>query len=191
MGAADQEYFEEPPMNAPEEAERTYSYREKALRDFFVKEYLVDYNAEAAAHRIGYNKGIAKEYAVRLMAEPYVAQQIAKIEGTGDSEADPEALKKRIMSCLIREANDRGPGSSQAARVAALGKLAQLNGMEPATRTKTELTGADGQPLVAGQFVIPGVMTPEQWEAAAAQQQADLVGGKIAQVKQVAPPVVE
>lgn len=191
MQAADQQYFEEPPMNAPEEVERIYSYREKALRDFFVKEYLVDYNAEAAAHRIGYNRGIAKEYGVRLMAEPYVARQVAKIEGEGNSEADPEALKKRIMACLIREANDRGPGSSQAARVAALGKLAQLNGMEPATRNKTELTGADGQPLAAGQFVIPGVMTPEQWEAAAAQQQADLVSGKIAQVKQVAPPVVE
>lgn len=188
MEAVDQEYVEA--MRPPEEEERMYSYREKALRDFFIKEYLVDYNAIAAAQRIGYNKGIAKEYAVRLMAEPYVAREISRLEGA-PAEEDELSIKKRIMAGLIRESNYYGPGSSQAARVAALGKLAQLHGMEPATKTKTELTGADGQPLTAGQFIIPGVMTPEQWAAAAAQQQADLVSGKIAQVAQVAPPTVE
>lgn len=190
MEAVDHKSLEALPMNAPEENERTYSYREKALRDFFVKEYLVDYNAVGAAMRIGYNKGIAREYAVRLMDEPYVAREIARLEGA-PAEENEEALRKRIMQGLIREANDRGPGSTQAARVAALGKLAQLNGMEPATRTKTELTGADGQPLAAGQFVIPGVMTPEQWAVEAARQQADLVSGKIAQMTQVAPPTVD
>lgn len=191
MEAADQEYQEA--MQLPEQEERTYSYREKALRDFFIKEYLVDYNAVAAAQRIGYNKGIAKEYAVRLMEEPYVAREISKQEGNLDiTEEDEAVVRKRIMAGLVREANYYGVGSSQAARVAALGKLAQLNGMEPATRSKTELTGPNGEPLTtAGQFIIPGVMTPEQWEAAAAQQQADLISGKIAQVKQVAPPVVE
>lgn len=193
MEAIDKESLDALPIQEPEQfttqSERSYTWREKALRDLFVKEYLVDYDSVGAAMRVGYNRGIAKEYAVRLMDEPYVMREIAKYEGTPAEESE-DVLKKRIMAGLIREANYRGPGSSQAARVAALGKLAQLNGMEPATRTKTELTGADGQPLAAGQFVIPGIMTPEQWEPFAAQQQADLVAGKTKQVDQVEPPSV-
>lgn len=194
MEAIDKESLDALPIQAPsapkEEDERTYTWREKALRDLFVKEYLVDYDAVGAAMRIGYNRGIAKEYAVRLMDEPYVARQIAKQEGA-PVEEDEKTAKKRIMAGLVREANYRGAGSSQAARVAALGKLAQLYGMEPATKTKTELTGPDGQPLTAGQFIIPGVMTPEQWEREVSRQQADLVAGKIAQVVQVAAPSID
>jgi hypothetical protein len=190
MEAIDKESLDALPIQEPEqEFERSYSWREKALRDLFVKEYLVDYDSIGAAMRVGYNRGIAKEYAVRLMDEPYVMRQIAKYEGA-PVEEDETTAKKRIMAGLVREANFRGAGSSQAARVAALGKLAQLYGMEPATRNKTELTGADGQPLAAGQFVIPGIMTPEQWEPFAAQQQADLVAGKTKQVDQVEPPSV-
>lgn len=191
MEAIDKESLDALPIQEPEQAdERSYTWREKALRDLFVKEYLVDYDSIGAAMRVGYNRGIAKEYAVRLMDEPYVMRQIAKQEGA-PIEEDEKTAKKRIMAGLVREANYRGAGSSQAARVAALGKLAQLYGMEPATKTKTELTGADGQPLTSGQFIIPGVMTPEQWEAAAAKQQAELVSGKIAQVAQVAAPSVD
>lgn len=192
MEAIDKESLDALPIQEPEEAEeRSYTWREKALRDLFVKEYLVDYDSIGAAMRVGYNRGIAKEYAVRLMDEPYVMRQIAKQEGAPIEESE-DVLKKRIMAGLIREANYRGAGSSQAARVAALGKLAQLNGMEPATRMKTELTGPNGEPLQGpGQFIIPGVMTPEQWETAVKKQQSDLVTGKTAQVAQVAPPSVD
>lgn len=196
MEAVDIESLNALPIQEPEQVqeasnERTYTYREKALRDLFVKEYLVDYNAIGAAMRVGYNRSIAKEYAVRLMDEPYVAREIAKHEGaTGDDVEDEAVQRKRILAGLRREANYTGPGSSQAARVAALGKLAQLYSMEPATRTKTELTGAEGQPL-AGAFVIPGVLTPEQWEAAALAQQEALVSGKIKQVAQVEAPSID
>lgn len=195
MEAVDLESLNALPIQEPEQPaesnERTYTYREKALRDYFVREYLVDYDAIAAAMRIGYNRGIAREYAVRLMDEPYVARQIAKMEGA-PAEEDSETLKKRIMAGLIREANYKGVGSSQAARVAALGKLAQLNGMEPATKTKTELTGPNGEPLQGpGQFIIPGIMTPEAWEAAALAQQSALVSGKTEQVAQIATPNID
>jgi len=39
---------------------------------------------------------------------------------------------------------------------------------------KTELTGKDGTPLVGGAFVLPGVLTPEEWERAAKAQQGAL-----------------
>lgn len=192
MEPSDNEPLEYSQIEEPDEPqERSYTYREKALRDLFINEYLVDYDAIGAAIRVGYNRGIAKEYAVRFMDEAYVAREIARREAAPEK-SDEEALKKRIMAGLVREANYRGPGSSQAARVAALGKLAQLNGMEPASKTQTQLTGPNGEPLQGpGNFIIPGVMTPEQWALAAAQQQADLVSGKTKQVEQVAAPTVD
>lgn len=148
------------------------TFREKALRDKFVGEYLIDYNPLAAAIRIGYPKGYAKEYAARFMEEPYVLNKIREQESTSE-DVTTDVMKKRIMAGLVREANYNGPGSSQAARVAALSKLAQMHGMDAPRRT--EITGADGAPLGEGAFVVPGVISVEDWERAAEEQQAALV----------------
>jgi hypothetical protein len=162
------------PISEPEE-ERTYSYREKALRDFFINEYLVDYDAVGACVRVGYGKSYAKEFAARFMAEPYVLRTIQQKEGEiGAGSDDPEVAKKRIIAGLNREANYRGPGSSQSARVAALSRLANLYGMDPTNKPP------ENQPDIGeGVFVLPGIMTPEQWTAAAADQQAKLVGESV------------
>jgi len=159
------------PIGEPEEGPEL-TFREKALRDQFVGEYLTDYSPLAAAIRIGYPKAYAKEMAARFMEEPYVLKKIREQESTSE-DVSPDVMKKRIMAGLVREANDRGPGSSQAARVAALSKLAQMHGMDAPRRT--EITGADGAPLGEGAFVVPGVITMEEWERAAEQQQAELV----------------
>lgn len=188
MDDMERESLEALPIQPPDDSEeRSYTHRELQLRELFVKEYLVDYDAIGAAIRCGYNRGIAKEYAVRFMEEPHVLRLIAKQEAAPESEEAEDAMRRQIIAGLKREANYRGAGSSQAARVAALAKLAHLAGMEPAKTIKNEHTGANGEAL-QGQIVIPGVMTPEQWAVAAEQQQADLVAGRIAQVAQVAPP---
>ena len=148
----------------------------KALRDRFVKEYLNDYDAVAAAGRIGYARQFAREYSYRFMQEPYVLQQIKNAETSIEDGESDEAMKKRIMTGLIREANYRGPGCSQSARVAALSKLASIAGMDAPTRSKLEMTGPDGQPIGGGVFVVPGIITMEEWEKKAAEQQAALVG---------------
>jgi hypothetical protein len=149
---------------------------ERALRDLFVKEYLVDYDALAAAIRCGYPHTFAKEYSIRFMQCPYVLREIRAKQVSEEDQESPEAMKKIIMAGLMREANYRGPGSSQAARVAAFAKLASIHGMDAPIRSKTELTGADGQPLNAGGglFVVPGLMSVEEWEAKAAAQQEEL-----------------
>lgn len=190
MEDIDKESLDALPIQDPEDEERSYSDRELKLRDKFVKEYLRDYNPVEAAVRIGYSRSIAKEYATRFMDEPYVARKIKQQEEAPVEQLDQETFKKRIMAGLYKEANNYGMGSTQAARVAAWAKLAHLQGMEPASKVKNEITGADGAPL-AGTFVLPGLMTPEQWEQAAAQQQEDLVSGKIGQAKQVAPPSID
>jgi hypothetical protein len=169
--------------------EKVYTYRERALRDLFIKEYLVDYDEISAAIRIGYGKSYAREYAIKFMHEAYVQKEI-KAQEIGGKADDPEEMKKRIMAGLVREANYRGPGCSQAARVAALAKLASLNGMDKPVQTENAFLDANGQPLLAGAFVIPGLMTPEQWETAAQKQQEALVDSTTTKVP-VAPNVNE
>jgi hypothetical protein len=190
MDEIEKESLDALPIQDPEDDERSYSDRELKLRDRFVKEYLKDYDALGAAKRVGYTGMVAKEYAVRFMDEPYVIRKIDALKATPFDEMNEDQMHKTIKAGLYREANDRGIGSTQPARVAAWAHLARLSGMEPATKVKNEITGADGAPL-AGTFVLPGLMTPEQWEAAARQQQEDLVSGKIGQVKQVEAPAVD
>lgn len=156
---------------------------EMELRDKFVKEYLNDYDWYRAAIRIGYAPAYAKEFGQRFMQEPYVLQKIRAAEG-GDTEDTDEAVqKKMIVAGLWKEARNMGAGSSQAARVAALSKLSAFFGMDAPKKSQTELVGLDGMPLGAGVFVVPGMVTAEEWAAEAEAQQAALV-------KPTAPVVV-
>jgi hypothetical protein len=158
----------------PQNLAADLTHREKSVRDHFVNEYLVDYDQTSAAVRVGYGSSYAREIATRFMQCPYVLQQIALRESTNEEES-AEAMRKRVITGLIREANYKGPGCSPSARVAALSKLAAIQGMDAPTRSKTEITGPDGQPLTGGMFVVPGIISVEDWEKAALAQQTALV----------------
>ena len=165
-------------ITQPKQVELTYA--ERILRDQFVDAYMIDYDAYAAAVRIGYGPIYAKDYSARFMEEAYTLNRIALKEKAFNAKGTPEEIetskdemKQKIMAGLVRESNYRGPGCSQAARVAALAKLASMYGMDAPSRSQTEVTVTPG----AGTFVVPGLMTPEQWEAAAAAQQDKLVNG--------------
>lgn len=155
------------------------TFREKQVRDHFVNEYMTDYNAKTAAIRVGYGNSIAGEMSLRFMQCPYVQRQIKNKETANEEVDDAAIARKRIIAGLTREANYNGPGSSPSARVAALSKLSAIYGLDAPKVTKTELTGADGQPLGAGMFVVPGICSVEDWEKAAEAQQAALVAGTV------------
>lgn len=166
-----------PPLSGEVEEEfaaPVLNYRERALRDLFVNEYLVDYDSFAAALRCGYAESYAREYAGKLMNETYVRQRIRELEVLPSEDDNPEKMKNYVVVGLRREANYRGAGASPSARVAALAKISTIYGLDAPAKTKHELTGPDGQPL-NGMLVIPGLMTMEQWAEAAEKQQADLV----------------
>jgi hypothetical protein len=148
---------------------------EMELRDRFVVEYLTDYDPYKSCIRIGYAPAYAKDFSQRFMTEPYVLQKIREAEGGTTDDLDVVAQKKMIVSALWREAKNMGAGSSQAARVAALSKLSAFYGMDAPKQNKTELTGPDGQPLGNGVFVVPGMVTAEEWAAQAEAQQEELV----------------
>jgi hypothetical protein len=150
------------------------NYRERALRDLFVQEYLTDYDQFAAALRCGYAESYAREYAGKLMNEPYVRQKIRELEVLPEDEDNPEKMKNYVVVGLRREANYRGSGASPSARVAALSKISSIYGLDAPTRSKNEHTGPDGQAL-AGMLVIPGLMNMEEWAIAAEKQQTALI----------------
>lgn len=166
-------------MDLPSAQESTYApaltAAEMELRDRFVKEYLTDYDWYKAAIRIGYAPAYAKDFGKRFMDEPYVLTKIRAAEGGDTEDPDPEIQKKMIVAGLWREARNMGAGSSQAARVAALSKLSAFFGMDAPKKSQTELTGADGAPLGQGVFVVPGMVTAEEWAVQAEKQQSDLI----------------
>jgi hypothetical protein len=153
----------------------TMTEREKALRDMFVAEYLIDYNQVNAAMRCGFPREFAVRYASQFMDEAYVQRKIKSVEYTGNDEvAEAEYNRKRIKNQLMREAHYRGPGSSHAARVSALAALAKLENMEPASQHKHDVN------MQGGVMRIPAPPnSTEAWEATAVQSQADLANGKI------------
>lgn len=144
--------------------------REKALRDLFVSEYMIDYDQIKAAQRCGFHQQFAIEYGKKFMEEPYVQKRINEIKFADTNPAELAKFdKKRIKAALMYEAHYRGPGSSASARVAALGKLALLEGME--APKKTENTHVHR----GGVMAVPGIANLEQWEATASASQDKLV----------------
>lgn len=147
------------------------SQAEKALRDKFVDEYLLDFDSYAAALRVGFLKSVANEYASQFMEDVYVRQRI--MQRQTQTEASPkEATKMRrrlTEMALLREANYRGEGASHSARVSALAKLASIYDMDAPLKTKSEITHRGGV------MMIPAIANLDDWEKAAQASQQQLV----------------
>lgn len=145
------------------------SMRERALRDLFVKEYLVDFDSVSACMRCGFQSMMATQYAQRFMEEPYVQRKLAqeqmRVVEAGDDDRD-SMEKQRIIAGLLREAHYRGPGSSHAARVAALGKLATIKGLD----REAKVQPGDS----SGVMQVPGIASLDEWENVAQQSQEKL-----------------
>lgn len=126
------------------------SEREKALRDRFVAEYLIDRNELAAAIRIGYGAGFAKEYAVRFMGEPYTLNKIKELSAAQLKRTDEEIDNLILQGLLERAQNPHGSDSS---RVAAYAALAKLRGMEKPLKTENVNINTDKKSVVT--FYLP------------------------------------
>lgn len=150
--------------------------RQKALRDLFVGEYLIDFNSVAAAQRCGFSRINAIEYSQKFLQEPYVQQKIKNMELTPvDEDREIEFNRQRVKQQLMREAYYHGPGSSHAARVAALGKLMSIYSMEAPKRTKNE----NMHEYKGGVMRVPtAAASAEEWEAQAVANQESLANGE-------------
>lgn len=153
-----------------EAAAQELSEKEKVLRNKFVDEYLLDFDQTAAAIRVGFSASFAQTYAEKFMQEPYVRKRIADMQTAlaQDEKLEAEQDKRRIRAGLLREAHYRGPGSSHAARVSALGKLATIRDMDAPIKLKTDVT------MRGGVMMIPAIANIEEWQMAAQASQENL-----------------
>ena len=133
-----------------ENMEPELTEREKALRDRFVAEYLVDRNEVAAAIRIGYGASFAKEYAVKFMGEPYTLNKIKELKAEQLTRTEEE-IDDIIFQGLLERAQN--PYGSDASRVAAFTALAKLRGMEKPTKTENVNINTDKKSVVT--FYLP------------------------------------
>jgi hypothetical protein len=159
-----------PPVPGSIPEAQTLSEKEKALRDLFVSEYLVDYDEFRAAQRCGFNAQFAREYGRRFMEEPYVASKISqlRIAPTVNEKDLLDYNQRRVREGLVTEAHYRGPGSSHAARVSALKALAEITGMVKKVETKSQAN-------LGGVMAVPGIADIDQWEKVASASQDALV----------------
>lgn len=142
--------------------------KERDIRDRFVAEYVIDYDAKRAALRVGYTESFAETYSQKFLNEAYVQQKIKKFEldEAEDDKGEADSDRRRIRAGLMREAHYRGPGSSHAARVAALAQLAKIRDMEASKKLEVKSLG--------GVMVMPGIASMGDWQNVASSQQADL-----------------
>lgn len=144
---------------------------DKIKAQAFAKEYLRDFDGVKALIRAGLAPNTdSVEYLVRTAAKYcrniHVLQAlqafVARIED------DKIVTRERVLMGLYEEANYRGLGSTQSARVAAWAKLAKLLGMEDGDKPDPLATTRGGVMLVP---LAGGV---DAWERAAIGQQQRL-----------------
>ena len=115
----------------------TLTKQERNLRQRFVEEYLADYDAFAAAIRIGYQEAFAQQYAKQFLTEPYTLKLIKEKEAEFGILTEEDQHRKKIVAGLYREAHSRF--NSGSARVAALTQLAKIIGIEAPVKTELKV----------------------------------------------------
>ena len=138
---------------------------ERMLRELFVAEYMYDRDAYAAAVRVGYPPGKAREIGYKLENEPSVQRLIRERE---KEFADAhEITLSRVMGMYLREIADRGVTSSQSARIAAIGAVAKLAGVAKPEELNVNVVG--------GVMEVPPVAVDAEWEVVASTTQPKLL----------------
>jgi hypothetical protein len=145
---------------------------ERALRDLFVAEYLVDYDHIAAAQRCGFTGQFAKDFANKFMDETYVRRALRAAEekiptSKEEIELETAADKQRIVKWLKQEARSRT--NSGSARVAALARLVSIYGMDAPTKLEQDVTHRGGV------MMVPAIADINAWENSAVASQTKLV----------------
>lgn len=168
----------DPDWTAYIERSRDLDHDARVIRERVVSEYLYDFNWTKACLRCGFRAEFAEDSGNRFRNDPYCIWRVKTLARERNLEIrtdipaeqalDEQAAKRAdILSALEREANYFGPGSSAAARVSALGKLAQLRGMEPVKQASVEHK-------VPGVMLSPGIAAVGDWEAVAQVTQEKL-----------------
>lgn len=140
---------------------------EKALRDKFVNEYLVDFDEYRAALRVGLLPSVAATYSKQLMNDGYVQREIARLQR--EQQSDPKSQQERdreLTLNTLRQAMQNGPYAS---RVAAARQMSAIHGFDAPIKTQNETTHRGGV------MMVPEIANVEEWQKAAQTSQEKLV----------------
>lgn len=156
-----------PYWDDPRVMEPGLSPGEKALRDKFVIEYLVDFDEYRAALRVGFLPSVAATYCKQFIDEGYVQREIARLQR--EQQADPKAQQghdRELILSTLRQAMQNGPYAS---RVQAAAKFAAILGLDAPIKTQNENIHRGGV------MMVPAIANVEDWEKAAQASQEKLV----------------
>lgn len=163
-----------PDWTAYIERARALTKDEMIIREQVCREYLYDYSWSRACLRCGFRPEFVQDTAERFSKDPYCIWRLKELARERGIAATPEERQQLLdqektdtLNALKREAHYYGPGSSASARVSALGKIAQLLGMEPPKQAKVEVDAK-------GVMVVPGIASISDWENAAEPAQNKL-----------------
>ena len=140
------------------------------LDDIYLKyaqRYILIGNPKQAALDVGVPADSVNEFLQNTKSHPEVLMLIAQAETEMPDFDDATSVKKWILKALMKEANFRGLGAQQSARITALKAIAELTGIEPAKKIDVN-AGIPG-----GMLLLP-VMDAAAWETSAAEMQEDL-----------------
>lgn len=140
---------------------------EKALRDKFINEYLVDFDEYRAALRVGFLPSVAATYCKQFMNEGYVQREIARLQR--EQQLDPKEQQERdreLTLSTLRQAMQNGPYAS---RVQAAAKFSAILGLDAPIKTQNENIHKGGV------MMVPAIANVEDWEKAAQSSQEKLV----------------
>lgn len=150
----------------PDIPELNLTEREVQVRDSFAEEYIVDYDSFGAAVRVGFKEKDATSIARRFLNDTYVARKIQELEEVTTEEDKVGKRKLRIIQSLNREAHFKGHGASHSARVAALGKLTEIYGLNAPQKSEVTHNG--------GVMVVPPLTSADEWSGNASKSQEEL-----------------
>ncbi len=108
----------------------------------FVREYLVDCNATAAAVRAGYSPHTAVKIGSENLRKPDIQSRLSQLRAEQDQRT--EVTADWVVTRLREEADRTDEGSTHAARVSALTTLAKIKGL---IKHRHEHTGESGGPI--------------------------------------------
>jgi hypothetical protein len=107
------------------EIEPALTEQEKLLRDYFVDEYLKDFDRYKACLRIGFQPSFADAWADKLFKDGYVQRKITFLTSRPLSGPEQDAQDRALVETTLRTVMLRG---SDSARVAAARELNAMKG---------------------------------------------------------------
>jgi len=134
---------------------------------------------EAIGRQLGVSRAMAHRYVLQGQEE-LVKRTVKSAAVHREHEAERLSRLGLIANALLQRALGKQDEKGALAAVAELRKISEsyrkLYGLD--APVKTEITGADGQPL-GGVLLVPGPVPLEQWTEEVAKQQAALMAQKV------------